>query len=627
MLLSAFKTQGIKALAAYTEEELNHFIRAANDAYYGDKTPLLLTDNEYDILCEYTKTRFPKNKVATEGHTHSSLPEKNKVKLPYEMWSMDKIKPDTNALAKWQQTYNGPYVLSCKLDGVSGLYSTEGARPKLYTRGNGLIGQDISHFLPYLKLPLTKNITLRGEFVIKKEVFKSNYSKTFANARNLVAGIINQKTPDALKCADLDFVVYEVLKPILKPSAQLAYLKDMNVVAYETCTTLSNERLSDLLLKWRAEYAYEIDGVICLNDAVYPRQTGNPAHAFAFKMVLSEQVAEAKVVEVVWTASKDGYLKPRVQIEPVNLSGVRIEYATGFNAKFIVDHQLGVGALIRLMRSGDVIPHIIEVVQPAAQAQMPAVPYEWNSTRVDILLQNKAADPTVREKNITLFFSSLAVDGLGAGNVKKIIAAGFDTVPKIVAMTAADFLTVEGFQQKMSTKIKESIEVQLKQATLAELMHATNLFGRGFGTKKIQLILTAVPTILTLPPSEGLVRVTGVEGMSKKTAEQFVEKIPVFLGFLDEIKLQKLPPALMTEAKPTTTHPLNGKQYVMTGFRDKILTDKLTAVGAEQGSAVRKNTFVLLVKDSLEESSKMTEAKKLGIPIMSVAEFLLKYKL
>ena len=626
MLLSAFKTQGIKALAACTEEELNHFIRVANDAYYGHKTPLLLTDNEYDIVCEYTKTRFPKNKVVAEGHTHSSLPEKNKVKLPYEMWSMDKIKPDTNALTKWQQNYNGPYVLSCKLDGVSGLYSTEGARPKLYTRGNGLIGQDISHFLPYLNLPLTKNITLRGEFIIKKEVFKSNYSNTFANARNLVAGIINQKTPDALKCADLDFVVYEVLKPILKPSAQLAYLKDMNVVAYKTCTTLSNERLSDLLLEWRAEYAYEIDGVICVNDAVYPRQTGNPAHAFAFKMVISDQVAEAKVVDVLWTASKDGYLKPRVQIEPVNLNGVRIEYATGFNAKFIVDHQIGVGALIRLMRSGDVIPHIIEVVQPAAQAQMPAVPYEWNSTRVDILLQNKATDPTVREKNITLFFSSLAVDGLGAGNVKKIIAAGFDTVPKIVAMTAADFLTVEGFQQKMSTKIKESIALQLKQATLADLMQATNLFGRGFGTKKIQLILTAVPTILTLPPAEGLARVTAVEGMSNKTAEQFVQQIPVFLAFLAEIKIQPHP-LLMTETKPTPHHPLNGKQYVMTGFRDKILTDKLTALGAEQGSAVRKNTFVLLVKDSLEESSKMTEAKKLGIPIMSVADFLLKYKL
>ena len=178
----------------------------------------------------------------------------------------------------------------------------------------------------------------------------------------------------------------------------------------------------------------------------------------------------------------------------------------------------------------------------------------------------------------------------------------------------------------MSTKIKESIALQLKQVTLADLMHATNLFGRGFGTKKIQLILTAVPTILTLPPAEGLARVTAVEGMSNKTAEQFVQQIPVFLAFLAEIKIQPHP-LLMTETKPTPHHPLNGKQYVMTGFRDKILTDKLTALGAEQGSAVRKNTFVLLVKDSLEESSKMTEAKKLGIPIMSVADFLLKYKL
>ena len=92
------------------------------------------------------------------------------------MWSMNKIKPDTDALEKWQQTYSGPYVLSCKLDGVSGLYSTEGPHPKLYTRGNGYIGQDISHIIPYLNLPPTKNITLRGEFIIKKTVFKNKYS-------------------------------------------------------------------------------------------------------------------------------------------------------------------------------------------------------------------------------------------------------------------------------------------------------------------------------------------------------------------------------------------------------------------------------------------------------------------
>jgi NAD-dependent DNA ligase/DNA polymerase/3'-5' exonuclease PolX len=657
-LLPLFKKTGITALQASTEDELSQLIRAANDAYYCNQAPLM-TDNEYDVLREYTLERFPANIAANEGHTQCAATEKNKVKLPYEMWSMDKIKPDTNALVKWQQTYSGPYVLSCKLDGVSGLYSTEGPVPKLYTRGNGLVGQDISHFLPYFNLPKVKDITLRGEFIIKKELFQTKYAAEFANPRNFVAGVINQKKPDPQKAADLDFVAYEVLKPILKPSAQMEFLGGVKppttnkaktkskattnglgglggripptaykVVEYMTSPTISNEMLSEVLVKWRAEYAYEIDGVICINDAVYPRQTGNPAHAFAFKMVLSEQIAEAKVVGVIWTASKDGYLKPRVQIEPVKLGGVKIVYATGFNAKFIEDNKIGVGALIRLMRSGDVIPHIISVVQPAEQPQMPTVPYEWNSTHVDIMLQNKEEDATVLEKNITLFFSSIEVDGLAGGNVKKIMAAGFKTVPRILAMSTADFLTVAGFKEKMATKIKESISVQVEKASLAELMHATNLFGRGFGTKKFQLILTAVPNILTLPPAEGIVKATAVEGMAKKTAEQFVQQIPAFLAFLAETnllgKLQQQPVATVLK---DTTHPLYGKQYIMTGFRDKELQEKLAAVGAEQGSAVRKNTFVVLVKDLAEANTKVAEAKKIGIPIMTPTEFKTKYNI
>ena len=396
---------------------------------------------------------------------------------------------------------------------------------------------------------------------------------------------------------------------------------------------MTNQLLSELLLKWRAEYAYEIDGVICTNDALYPRLTGNPVHAFAFKMVLSDQIVEAKVVDVLWTASKDGYLKPRVQIEPVYLGGVKIEYATGFNGKYIEENKIGVGALIRLIRSGDVVPHIIAVVQPSAQGQMPTMPYEWNSTHVDIMLVNKADDPTVKEKNIIAFFSSLEVDALGAGNMKKIIAAGFDSVPKILLMTEADFFKVEGFKQKMAQKVHASIADRVAKATLAELMHATNLFGRGFGTKKFQLILKQEPKILTdtsLSAEEKVKRIAAVEGLAKKTAEQFVLQIPIFLAFLTETQLtgklleQANQPPL--EIKDTS-HPLYGKQYVMTGFRDKALMAKLAAVGAEQGSGVRKNTFVLLVKDTGEETTKTKEALALGIPIMTPATFQAKFNL
>ena len=392
--------------------------------------------------------------------------------------------------------------------------------------------------------------------------------------------------------------------------------------------TVSNELLSELLVKWRAEYAYEIDGIICINDLIYPRQTGNPPHAFAFKMVLSDQIAEAKVLEVIWTPSKDGYLKPRVHIERVKLSGVDIEYATGFNARFIEDNKIGMGALVRLIRSGDVIPHIIATVQPALQAHMPTVPYEWNSTGVDIMLLNKADDPTVKEKNITLFFSSLEVEGLGAGNTKKLIKAGFDTVIKILTMSETDFMQVPGFQQTMAQKVQGSIQEKVHKASLPELMHATNIFGRGFGIKKFQQILLKEPAILndkTLSPEEKIKRITNIEGLANKTAEQFVMQLPTFLAFLKEANLLHTHKQTI-DKQPS--HPLYGKSIVFTGVRDKELLKKLEDIGAEQGSAVNKKTFIVLIKESsTNETSKTQAAKALDIPIMTLSEFKNNYKL
>jgi DNA polymerase beta len=145
--IADFKNEGISSLKLLTEDELSKMIRDANDGYYCNNKPIM-TDNEYDILREFTLKKHPKNKAALEGHTECNIAvEKSKVTLPYQMWSMDKIKPDTDALAKWMSKNSGPYTLSCKLDGVSGMYSTEGGAPKLYTRGNGVVGQDVSHMI------------------------------------------------------------------------------------------------------------------------------------------------------------------------------------------------------------------------------------------------------------------------------------------------------------------------------------------------------------------------------------------------------------------------------------------------------------------------------------------------
>ena len=626
-----FKKEGLSALKTMTERELSKMIRDANDAYYCDKTPIL-TDNEYDILREYTAERYPKNKAVTEGHTKCKMEVvKNKVKLPYEMWSMDKIKPDTGALAKWKKKYSGPYVLSCKLDGVSGLYSTEGKEPKLYTRGNGKVGQDISHLIPFLRLPKTAGIVIRGEFIIPKNVFTEKYAAKFANPRNFVAGLINQKKLDPADFENLDFVAYEVIKPEMPPGEQMSYLttQDLEVVRNVVETDVSNEMLSELLVAWRDDYKYEIDGVICIDDKIYPRETGNPDHAFAFKMVLSDQIAEAKVLDVIWTPSKDGYLKPRVQIDPVVLGGAKIEYATGFNGKFIEDNKIGVGSLIKLIRSGDVIPHIVAVIQPASQPLMPSVPYVWNDTHVDIMLKDKSQDSTVKEKTIAGFFKVLDVEGLGPGNVKRLIKGGFDTVPKIIEMSKDDFLTVDGFKEKSAEKLYHGIKDKVEKASLPELMQASNIFGRGFGKRRFESILVEQPDILVSEKtdSEKLEALKAIEGMAKKSAEKFLSYIPAFVEWAKSAGLES---RLVYKAKPKsgdTGHELFGKKWVMTGFRDKDLIEKLEKVGAVQQSAVSKKTFMVIVKDKDEDTGKAEEARRLGVQVLTPEEVTEKYNL
>ena len=628
--IKEFKENGIDALHLLTEKELSEIIKKTTAAYYNEKP--LMTDNQYDIIKEYIEEKYPNNEAIKEI---GAPVEKNKAKLPYNMPSMDKIKPDTKALDKWKETYKGSYVLSAKLDGISGLYTTEDKKPKLYTRGDGTIGQDISHLIPYLKLPDTKDVTIRGELIIKKSKFIEKYKGEYANPRNMVAGVTNKKKIDASQILDIDFVAYEVIKPALKPSDQMKFLEKND----ETVITvinhmeedITNELLSTFLVDWRENYAYEIDGIIVTNDKIYDRDNKNPDHAFAFKMVLSDQVAEVKVLNVLWTPSKDGYLKPRIQVEPVTLSGVKIEYATAFNASFVEDNKIGVGALVKLVRSGDVIPHIMDVIEPAEQAKMPDMPYKWNETHVDIMLENPSDDKIVIEKNITGFFKGLEVDGMGPGNVKKLIKAGYDSVAKIIAMEISDFLKVEGFKQKKSDKIYTSIHDKINKASLSELMAVSNIFGRGFGIRRIDPILKAYPNILISSESQDakIEKLLKIKGIEKKTAKKFVEHIEKFIEFMNKAKLEDKLSEIETKTpeKIDESNPLYGKSIVITGFRDKVLTEELEKRGAKLSSAISKNTFLVIVKDLDDITGKIEKAKEKGIPIKQVEIFKQEYNL
>ena len=669
-----------KELEFYSEDELSEMLKLINKIYYDSNNEPLLTDNQYDILREYVLKKYPNNKYANEQHAALTA-SKDKVKLPYELWSMDKIKPDTNALEKFKEKYKEPFVISAKLDGVSALYTTNESKPHLYTRGNGKYGQNIDHLIPFLKLPQPQPQTtpvtqetkieplaIRGELIIKEDVFKTKYSQKYKNSRNFVSGLVNKKKLtkiEEIMISDLDFVAYEVIIPKnLKPSEQFEFLESLkpniNIVKYEkniSQTQLTNEFLSEKLTNYKSSYEYTIDGIINIEDKVYPRQSKNPDHAFAFKMIITDQIVEAKVVDVIYEPSKDGYLKPKIEIEPIEVDGVTVTYATCFNAKYVLDNKIGLGTTIKLNRSGGVIPNILEVLTQSDKPILPKIPkseYTLNETNTDFVLKNPESNTTVILKNITGFFKKLEVEGLGEGNTSKLIAAGYNSIQKILALSKEDIEAIDTFKDKMATKIHNSIQKQISKSSLAKIAAASNILGRGFAEKRIELILKAYPDIFTKPLATNLnkeekekekanliAQISSIEGFANKTATQFVEALPEFHKFLEESNLTKN--KIMTlkpnkedtpnKTKPPVSGPLVGEVIVLSDFKQdgvnktkKEFTSQLEDLGAIIENSLTKKTTILIVGSKDVETGKIKKAKnQSNTKILTFEEFNNKY--
>jgi len=596
-----------------------------------------VSDEIYDILRDILIERDPTNAFLKQVGAPLI---KNKIELPYFMPSLDKIKPTTDALAKWVSKYKGEYVLSDKLDGVSALlYKDKQNKIKLFTRGDGIEGQDISHLIPFVLKPgiifndIPKEAAIRGELIISKDNFKK-ISKDFKNARNAVAGLVNAKHFSKDVASVTDFIGYAVINPLMTQAKQMDQIEKWNipVVTHVIKKSLTNDLLSDYLTKRRKESKYEVDGIVVIDSSkTYPNTLANPEYGFAFKAVLTDQVAEATVVDVLWDVSKHGYLKPRVKIQPINLVGVEISYATAFNAKFVKDNILGPGAVIKLVRSGDVIPHIMEVIKPAASGEpkMPTVPYYWTDTKVDIIVKDVHGDRKDRilVKQITSFFKILGVKFLSEGIVTKFVENGYKSVVDIIK--GRDKLTdIEGVGDKLVTKIFTNMDNAFKASTLYQLMAASNLFGRGFGTRRTKLITDTYPDIMKADWSSDQMtkNIEKIDGFDTLTATQFSKNFDKFKLFMS--KLEKVVDLSHLSKKPIVKK--SGSRFadmkvVFSGIRDKAIEQLIEAEGGKVTTSVSNNTTLVIYAD--KETSKYQKAIELKIPTMTLDEFKKKYNI
>lgn len=612
------------------KKELVELLIKSDNQYYNLGKPIF-DDNEYDEIKDYLKLIDKKNDYFKR--IGADIPDDNKVKLPFFLGSQDKIKDDDKTLQKWINKYNSPssYIISEKLDGISCLIVYKNINSIfIYTRGNGIYGQNISHLkkiISGIPLNIKDKIAVRGELIINKNNW-GKISHKGANARNIVAGFVNSKNIDDEIAKYIEFVAYDVLEPRTNIETALitAEKYGFNVVKNIKLDYLSISNLYELYKKWKEMSKYEIDGLVITHNIIYKLKSGeNPKYSFAFKSLRMQEQIIVIVTDIEWNVSKDKYLKPIVKFNEIKLNGVKIKQATGFNADYIVKNNIGIGSKLAIIRSGDVIPHIKEVITQSSKPLMPDIPYIWKGK--DILLDSNKKN---REQDIKIysnFMKSLNIKGIGEGIITKLYDNSYDTLVKIINITKDELLLIDGFKDKSATNIITSLNT-IKNKNCLELMNASNLFGRGLGEKKLNLIIQKYPYIcsnqeeaLKLKNADLLM----INGMGDITASLFISNLKSFYEFYNSLKID-IDIKTETETEPKIDTKIENKYkdniYVFSGIRDKNLEKIITSSGGIISSTVSKKTTLVIVKSYDEETVKVKNAKLFNIPIIIYDEFI-----
>ena len=597
----------------------------ADKLYYNEdeQTESYISDESYDLIKDFINAKDPDFVKNNIGHDNMQSNIGTKVKLPVHMGSMDKKKIINKPLKE--------VVITDKLDGVSCLIHQKPNKiPKLYTRGNGEYGRDISYLMKhfnYIDYKEKNELMLRGELLLKKDIFEK-YRCEESNPRNTVAGFVNSKLPDDRFKNHIDFVVYEVIHPQgLKPIEQFELLKNTKykVVHTEFMEVLDQTTVSTILNKRKKESEYEIDGVIVAKNVKYENvKSGNPKHAFAYKENNYQVLTKVKKVE--WNVSKDGYLKPLVYFDPKMINNVKIEKATGHNAKFIVSNKIGKNSIIVIERSGDVIPKIVSVDTPT-EPDMPERKYVWNDTETDIMVEQKDnEDDTndVKKKQFEFLLTTIKFDHLGKGVIAKLYKSNINSLVKLYSLSKDDILKIEGFKEKSADKLYKSIQKRRKELVVLDYMVASNIFGRGLGTKNLSKIIERYPINSSFTVDD----IVAIDGIGNIYAKKYVEALPKFKQFLVTNNLDDVSNEPVAEKTPEVVvenNDMKAMNIVFTGFRDKQLEECVNKKGGNIATSISKKITHLVCKEINEGNSKQKKAKEMDIKILTRTEFENKY--
>ena len=563
------------------------------------------------------------------------------------MGSADKITPDEQKeLDRWiKKNPCKDLVISEKLDGVSGTFTVVNGKRKLFTRGDGETGADISYLIQYIdSIPhVAEDIAVRGELIIRKDVFEKKYyfdgksddkvkgrgfGRLYRNARNMVAGLVGAKTVRA-GLQDIEFVVYEIVGHATMPKPE-DQMKKLNKLGFTPAmhkvipVPEDMDEWVDLHNRYKKDSKYEIDGIVIQSNVPYDRNpSGNPSYLFAFKVNNEDDIHETTVLDIEWSVSSWGQIVPVAIIDPVELPGNTIKRVTVSNAGLMREKGIGPGAIINVTRSKEVIPFIVSVSEPCDEFKWPDMEYEWDENEVHLKVVDASPEivTRMRVKLFSKFFAKMGIKHVSNATIAKLYSHGFDTLLKIIAAKKEELVHIDGIQEKSAERIVTNIKEGLKGVKAPELMGACGVFGFGVGRKRVIALMTDIPDLLTRKRKGLKKRVLEVEGFSEIMADKVVANIDYAVQFIDEISKYV---SFLDDTRVSDT--LVGLKYAFSGFRSKELEQHIEDRGGKIATSVSKKTSGMIVASkSGKPTGKVAKAESLGIPVYTKEEFTEKF--
>lgn len=649
-------------------DELIKIINKASEEYYTNDNPTI-TDQEYDDYyheLEKLEQQYPeliREDSPTKRVGGKIIDEFKKVSHEIPMMSLGDIFSEDEIFEfdqRIKKTIPNPtYVCELKIDGLSvSLLYENGKLIRGATRGNGIIGEDITHNVETIKsIPLVINdkrkIEVRGEIYMPKKSFnklnqerKEKGESLFANPRNAAAGSVRQLDSKIAAKRNLSTFIYHLPSSddfnIKYHHESLSFMKELGFVVNPNIKIADNvNEVINYVKEWtekRESLPYEIDGIVIKVDKIEDQKklgytSRTPKWAIAYKFPAVEVLTKIKNIE--FCVGRTGKITPRADLDPVHLAGSIIKSVTLHNEDYIKEKDIMINDTIVLHKAGDVIPEVVKVLKERRTGI--EIPFKMikNCPICNSKLEKKeteanyfCSNPNCDARNIEglIHFSSretMNIEGFGESIVEDFYNEGYlKTICDYYTLYnhKEDLKELEGFGEKSVNNLLQNIE-KSKKNSLEKLLFALGIRYIGKKTAKILAINYRNIDKLMSAEYEDLVKIQDIGEVIADSVYKFFKE-EKNIKTINELKL--LGVNMEYKGNESIDDNFNNKTFVLTGTLSKLTRDEASIEienrGGKVTSSVTKKTDYVIVGEN--PGSKYQKAKDLNINILNEEEFL-----